>query len=246
MRCRAEAVSRTTQGKAFRNHQRIAVVFCVINSPVSTFKTRTLCDAMPLASYRQPVCLIASYIYRENYIPRRSGYHVARYSGEDCTQASRYVSSFGICPTGMNLSRHFSPLGRDEMSWSDISMSPALMVTSGRVVNLEYVSRRRVFISTSAKLIGASCQRGSFGSYKARCYSLSPNAATSTIRECEEKSLPLSVALFGQPSIGAENIGFRKDVRIASMYRVRLTADDCTLRHEKAINITPAPGNITR
>jgi hypothetical protein len=51
----------------------------------------------------------------------------------EATSSSPYRK--GSPPSGMNLSKHLRPCGRDEISWSDISISPGVMVGSGKVMN---------------------------------------------------------------------------------------------------------------
>lgn len=53
---------------------------------------------------------------------------------------------------GENLSKHLAPSGLEDISWSDISIIFSVIDGSGRVINLEYTSRSRSFISAKARL----------------------------------------------------------------------------------------------
>ena len=63
--------------------------------------------------------------------------------GQRITVASIMVSlpqlyfSVADSSTGENVSKHLSPAGREEMSWSAISIDSGVMELSGTVTNLE-------------------------------------------------------------------------------------------------------------
>lgn len=65
---------------------------------------------------------------------------------------SRHHRSSCYFSTASNRNRHRCPAGRLEISWSDISMSAAVVSESGVVRNREYTSLSNVFISASARL----------------------------------------------------------------------------------------------